>query len=208
MRENDKHYTSEEWADFARGRCSDDVWHEMQEHLQGGCPGCSSLLELWLGVLEIAEREEVFEPPPAAMRCAKALYSMFPPQQEKGPMFVFAHMVRMGQAALEGVRSAGPSTGHILFKEGTLLLDVHMQPRSAAERVSMVGQLLDTGHAQKIFANRAVSVMREKDILARTKTNGFGEFRLEFEPAADLLVMIELENNSYLVSRLPQTTQG
>ena len=205
---NSKHFSLEEWADFGRGRTTESVGAEMERHLSEGCARCARVLGLWKGVLDLARQEEAFEPPANAVRCAKALYAAFPPAKESKRRFTMAHLAGFPPTAMEGVRAAAPSPNHFLFKAGDLLLDIHLQPQSASETISIVGQVLDCTHPDKRFENQPVALVRRKDALARTTTNEFGEFRLEFKPDEDLLLMIELDQESYLVSRLPSRRAG
>ncbi len=208
MTNSRKHFSLEEWADFGRGRASLDARAEMEQHLAQGCARCAQALDLWKSVLEMARQEERFEPPANAVRCAKALYGAVAPAKAGKLSLRIARLAGFGQPALEGVRGAAPAASHFLFQEGALMLDMYMQPQPGSEVVSMVGQLLDSTRPDKRFENQPVTVMRESNALASTTTNEFGEFRVEFKPAEDLLLTIELENDLYLVSPLPSTQEG
>lgn len=196
------HFSSEEWADFARCRMAPERLSRMEQHLERGCKTCLETLQIWNGVLVAAAREEAFKPPETALRCAKALYSAFRPQPARRFSLSIAHMVRFPQTALQGVRGTGPA-GHLLFREGPLQLDIQLKTRSDSEAVAMIGQLMDSEHSDRCYGNRPVAVMREEAVLAQTTTNNFGEFLLEFKADEGLLLMIELENTSYLVSHIP-----
>jgi len=176
----------------------------MERHLDEGCHSCVQALDLWKGVLQAAAREDAFEPPENTLRCARALYSAFPPAVRSSLKLRLTRLAGFGQPALAGVRAASAGTGaHFLYREGSLLLDMRMQPKPASDSIAVMGQVVDSSQLNVRFDNRAVSVVRESDALARTTTNEFGEFQLEFQPAEDLLLIIELENKSYLVSHLP-----
>ena len=176
----------------------------MERHLQQGCSDCARTLEFWRGVLDAASREAAFEPPDNVLRCAKALYSAFPPDKKSGLNLRVARLAEYGQQALEGVRaSPGPIGTHLLFREGTVLLDTCVRPMRASESVSLMGQVVDSAQLNVRLEDRQVSVVRASNALAKTTTNEFGEFHLEFEPDEDLFLIIELENQSYLVSHLP-----
>ena len=199
------HFSLEEWADFGRDRVAPQDHARMEQHLERGCESCAQILELWKGVLQAASLEAAFEPPENTLRCARALYSAFRPAATPRVSLRVAHLMSFGQPSLAGMRSAGASapSSHFLFREGDLLLDMRMQSKPASDAVSVMGQVVDSKQLNVRFNNRAVSVVRESDALARTTTNEFGEFQLEFQPAEDLLLIIELENKSYLVSHLP-----
>jgi hypothetical protein len=199
------HFSLEEWADFSRGRMAPEQSRRMEQHLEQGCESCSQALKLWKGVLQAASQEDAFEPPDHVLRCAKALYGAFPLAIKSSLKLRVARLAGFNQPALAGVRAsgAGPAGSHFLFREGSLLLDMRVQSKPASDAVSVIGQVLDSSKLDVRFGNRAVSLVRESDALARTTTNEFGEFQLEFKPAEDLLVIIELEDKSYLVSHLP-----
>jgi hypothetical protein len=204
MTTNTVHFNLEEWADFGRGRVQPDDRARMEQHLDQGCSDCARTLALWNGVLDAASREEAFEPPNHVLRCAKALYAAFPPERSRDLSLRICRLAHIGHQALEGVRTApGAGATHLLFQEGSLLLDMQVRPKPASESVSMLGQVVDSAQQHARLQNRAVSVVRASKALARTTTNEFGEFELEFEAGEDRLLIIELPNNSYLVARLP-----
>lgn len=207
MTDND-HFRLEEWAEFVRGQVRPEDRARMERHLQQGCSDCARTLQLWRGVIDAASREAAFEPPDNVLRCAKALFNAFPPDKTSGLNLRVARLSQFGRQALGGVRaSAGPVGTHLLFREGTVLLDMRVQPVRASESVSLMGQVVDSAQLNVRFEDRQVSVVRASNALAQTSTNEFGEFHLEFEPDEDLLLIIELENQSYLVSHLPVPTK-
>lgn len=201
MSKNDKHFTVEEWADFGRGRCSREARSEMERHLAEGCKRCGALLELWTTVLDLAQREDAFAPPSNTVRCAKSLYGALPLREGKWRLS-WARLAAFDQPAMAGVRGAAPAANHFLFQEGSLLLDLYMQPQAASGRVAVVGQLLDSSRPDRQFENQTVILLQDLHPQARTTTDEFGEFRLEFTPGDDLILTIELEDQS-LVSHLP-----
>jgi anti-sigma factor RsiW len=203
MTNTSNHFSLEEWADYGRGRSSAEDRARMEQHLQKGCPACSRTLALWTGVLETASREDTFEPPKDVLRCAKALYSAFPAARSQGLSLRIAQLAGFGQPAMEGVRAAGAPGTHFLFRHNDLMLDMRIESKPASNAVSVRGQVVDASQLNVRLDNRAVSVLRQADALARTTTNEYGEFSLEFKPEEDLVLIIELENKSYLVSHLP-----
>lgn len=172
----------------------------MQSHLDSGCKECQQVAALWSGVLETAATDDAFEPPQNLLRCARA---MFAATRRLPKTRLLTGRLQILAPAMAGLRSDAHNMSHLLFKEGTLMLDVHLQPTSGSGRVALVGQLLDSARIGKRFENRSIALMREEDAVARTITNQAGEFSLEFNPGEDLMLLVELENSSYLVSRLP-----
>jgi hypothetical protein len=200
----ENHFRAEDWVDFARGCAKSEDGERMQQHLDAGCRPCSETAALWTRVARTAWREPDFEPPAGDLRCATALYGLFTRREPRGFKIALARLIGFNQPALEGIRGAG-SASHFLYRQRDVLFDLHLESRGASGNVSLVGQVLDTASGKR-YANRPVSVMRDRHALAQTTTNEFGEFQLQFTRENDLLIVVELENQSYLVSPLPADT--
>lgn len=199
----DNHFFSEDWADFARDCVRGEDRRRMQQHLDGGCTTCAETAGLWTQVAGIAARESAYQPSDRDLRLASALYAAIPPRHGRFEIRL-AHLVRPTPAALAGVRAAPGVANHFLFYQKDVLFDVHLEARDTSGVVSMIGQVMDR-RSGKRYDNRLVSILRRQDPLAQTTTNEFGEFQLRFHPAPDLIVVVELEEQSFLVSPLPGT---
>lgn len=71
----------------------------------------------------------------------------------------------------------------------------------------MVGQVFDPAHPEQRFEGKSVSLRREHEIVANSRTGAFGEFQLQFSVQQNLLLIVELERKSYLVSALPAVAE-
>ena len=197
------HYDIVNWVDFVRGHAAAELAPEMQEHLDRGCDSCGRTAGLWRRVLDLARREESFQAPHNVVRCAKALYSAFPPRKERSLRLHFGRLVGFNQPALEGVRGIGASASHYLYEEGGVLLDVRLEAEAATGAVSLVGQIVEPARREERREGRSVWLRRVEDDIARTSTDEFGEFQLQFMPQPDLLLVVELDDNSCFLSCLP-----
>ena len=197
------HFDSEDWADFARRCVRAEVRQRMQHHLDDGCASCAETAGLWTRVAELAARESSSEPADRDLRLASALYAAIPPRRGRFEIRL-AHLVRPTQMALAGVRAAPGVANHFLFYQRDVLFDIHLEGKDASGAVSMIGQVMDRGSGTR-YSNRPVSIRHRRDPLAQTTTNEFGEFQLRFHPRRDLIVVVELEDQSFLVSPLPNT---
>jgi hypothetical protein len=177
----------------------------MQRHLDEGCAACAQVLGLWRSVLEVASRETGFQVPETGVQCAKLLYRIARPERAGSLPLRWARLVFSSAAEplRAGVRSAGASTSHLLFEEGNYLLDLHLKPEEKRGMVSVAGQVLDRDQSLRVYENSIVAVLRHNAELARTATNGLGEFQLEFPPDDNLMLTVNLEGESVLVSALP-----
>jgi hypothetical protein len=196
----------EEWADFARGRAVAEFMTKMQGHLDEGCAPCAEVLGIWTTTLRVASRERDFEAPASGVRFAKALYGIAQPEKRDSVPLLFARLVfsSFAEPLREGVRGAGSSSSHFLFEEGNWLLDLHVKPLAEGDLISVAGQIFDRVHADRVYEGGAVAVLREKKELARTTTNEFGEFQLEFSQGDDLIITVDLQGECVLATSLPR----
>jgi hypothetical protein len=199
------HYSLEEWSDFARKRAPEAAVAQMQRHLDEGCAACAQVLGMWRSVLEVARRETGFQLPETGVHYAKALFRIARPERADSLPLRWARLVFSSAAEplREGVRGAGASTSHLLFEESDYLLDLHIKPEEERGIVSVAGQILDRAESLRVYANSSVAVLRQMTELARTTTNELGEFQLEFPPDDDLMLTVNLDGKSVLVSALP-----
>lgn len=80
-----------------------------------------------------------------------------------------------------GIRGAFASTRQLLYKSGSVCIDMRMQPKPGSDSVVLIGQLLDSASPTHGIGNIPVSLVCEGDTVARRKTNNFGEFDFGFE---------------------------
>jgi hypothetical protein len=203
-----KHYSLEEWADFARRRTSGESAAEMQSHLDEGCAACAEVSGLWSSVLEVASRETGLEAPESGVGYAKSIYAIAGPPKADSLPVRFARLVfsSFAEPLREGIRSSEASTCHLLFEEGNWLLDVHLKPHAERRLVSVAGQILERSLSAPAYDGHSVAVLCEKVELARGTTNEFGEFQLEFSPRDHMMLTVNLKGESLMVSALPAYT--
>ena len=199
------HYSLEEWSDFARQRAPGATVAKMQRHLDDGCAACAQVLEMWRSVLEVASRETDFQVPESGVHSAKALFGIARPESADSLPLRWARLVfsSSSEPLRAGVRGTAAPTCHLLFEEGNLLLDLHMKPETERSLVSLAGQILDRTQSDRVYENSSVAVLRQNEEVARTATNEFGEFQLEFPPGDNLMLTVSLEGELVLVSDLP-----
>lgn len=204
------HFSIEDWADFDRHVAPDDLRETMQRHLDEGCESCANIVQMWSKVVAAGIREASFEPPDSAIRWAKALYVLVPPQEAKPGLIEIARLVfdSLRQPVFEGVRGTGPSSCQLLFKSKNLMVDMRIESQPASNRVSLTGQVLDPLDATKHYDGTRIVLARGQERLTETVSNQFGEFQFEFTAGNDLQIVINLANNTFVVFPLPLSAQG
>jgi hypothetical protein len=206
MNSTEGHFSLEEWADFARGTLEPEHREKMQDHLDQGCRACAKIVDLWRSVLDIGRREKKFEPMDSDLGWAKTIYVAFPPGAARGLKLLIARLAASGRPALAGIRGSRSdrSPSHFMYQKDDVVLDLEF--RVNATTVSMVGQILDATTHKSQFGHRNVRLIREEGMLAQTTTNEFGEFRMDYGLQQNLLLVIELEDESFLITPLPHST--
>jgi hypothetical protein len=204
------HFATEEWADFARKRTTPEFEATMQAHLDDGCSACVDTARILQGVMELAGKLNSYRPSESCVRLVKALYNIVPRQAAQYRAVELMRLVFPAFPALvaEGLRASEIPNPHFLFQREDLLLDVQVEVRLESGRASMVGQLMDPSRPGRSFADRTITLMRQNTELARAVTNRFGEFHLEFKPAEDMMLAIDLEGEPLLVTPLPSFTSA
>ncbi|HXA57286.1 MAG TPA: hypothetical protein VNU84_07585 [Candidatus Acidoferrum sp.] len=187
-----KHYTSEQWADFARDVVKGNDKVLMQQHLDGGCRNCAKELGLWQRVSVVARRQSTAEPSEGAVRYAKAMFAAGGHRAaatETVPLVGQLLFDSLRAPALAGVRSAvaqGPR--QLLFGIGDHRIDLRLEPQFNSDKVAIIGQVLDSGNPDQVLSKIPVSLHRADKVVAASETNHYGEFQLE----CDLVGRLEL----------------
>jgi hypothetical protein len=191
-KERMKHFTLEEWADFVREVISHEQRATMQRHLDHGCKKCLKAVGLWRNVSDFARSEMAYIPPETAVRSAKAYYAFNRPQEGLSGVARIAKLIfdSFRQPLAAGVRTASVSARQLLYKVQDIQVDIRLEPE--ARRSSMVGQVLDSSRPDPAVKGAAVILLRGGQDVARTATNDFGEFQLEFDSEELLQLSIKV----------------
>jgi len=95
-----------------------------------------------------------------------------------------------------GARSSGVSSRQLLYRIGSIYVDMEIGKDADAERASVVGQMLDSSRPGHPVAGIPVALLDRGRNVARTLSNDNGEFRLVLETKKDprLSVMVGRKN--------------
>lgn len=191
-----KHFTTEEWADFARNVVGTDKRELMQDHLETGCKQCAGAASIWKRVHEAAQREASYEPPAGALRTVKAMYGVHRRPEISGASTSLGELLfdSMKAPMFAGVRSTAVDVRQLLYGQGDYRLDLRLEPRVDSDGISIVGQLLNSIDPKAALDAVPVALLRGSKVVAETTTNRFGEF--DFDTT--------LEKNLQLRVSIPQ----
>jgi len=201
-----KHFSLTEWADFVRDVPIPDKEHAMQAHLDSGCAECVKTSAIWRTVMDFAQQEKTYDPPTSSMRIVQAYFGPMQLAASAPEGLEIAQLAfdSFEQAGLAGIRGASSSVPRqLLYKCGTLCIDMRLEPKPGSNYVVLVGQLIDAKKPLKGFEDVQVSLLSEGDKLSETTTNKFGEFHFGFESVKHMQLFFGIEQKA-LVVPLPE----
>ncbi len=97
-----------------------------------------------------------------------------------------------------GVRSLSPGARQLAYQYKSVVIDLSIEFPEGSGRTSIAGQLLD-GERKGMNDGLSVLLVSGGGTLARTATNQFGEFHLEFESAESVSLEIRLGERSWVL---------
>ena len=201
-----RHFTLEEWADFARNVASPENTGKMQQHLAGGCGSCAQILETMKSVAILGSREVNYEPPVNAVRMGKLLMGSQKPKAvkkripEMWPLVFDSFM----QPAMAGVRVALIASRQLMYRKGNCYIDIRLEQAMDASEMSLIGQVLDTGQPGRDPGAIPVELLSGEKTIAGTATNNFGEFQFLFPVASDLQICVDPSSESCVYVKIPR----
>jgi hypothetical protein len=201
-----QHFSLTEWADFVRETNASEKRVSMQRHLDSQCAECLKTADIWRTVMDFARHEKAYDPPASAMRIVQAYFGPLQLATSAPEGLEIAQLTfdSFQQAGLAGVRGASSSVPRqLLYKCGTLCIDMRLEPKPGSNYVVLVGQLIDAKKPLKGFEDVPVSLLSEGDKVSETTTNQFGEFHFAFESVKHLQLFFGIEQKA-LVVPLPE----
>jgi len=196
-----KHYSNEEWVDFANGVVSPLQKQDMEKHLVSGCKKCNELAEVWQKVQRAASDEDRFQPPSDIVHLVKAEFANAGYGQQPGLLGALAELVfdSSRAQALAGVRSVGAQSRQMLFSSNPFQIDVKIESKVGEPRISITGQLMDVTKPDQIGKGVLMTLSNRRGQTIQTTTNDFGEFHAEIENRGDLEITFLAQDGKPIV---------
>ena len=105
--------------------------------------------------------------------------------------------------AAAGIRGAFTSARQLLYRSGSVCIDMRMQPKPGTDSMVLVGQLLDSASPTHGMSDVSVRLVCEGDTVACKKTNDFGEFDFGFETLHHSQLIIGIGKRKTIVVPVP-----
>lgn len=191
-----KHYSPEEWVDFAMQLTAQTQKAEMQQHLDVGCKKCAQLRTLWTRIGEIAAREHSLMPPDSAVQHIRSAFAslVMVPREKRAPLLPRLTFDSLWQPAIAGIRSSAFGMRKLVYKARDISVEMHIEAESRSERVNLTGQISFGSLQGQAVPSLPVMVSGPQGKISSTATNSFGEFHLSYVPDGELLLLFELES--------------
>jgi hypothetical protein len=147
-----------------------------------------------------------FEPPESSLRAVKASFQLrkvipFP----SGRLDLATLQFDSNREPLvAGVRSGHASARQLLYKSGTVCIDMRMQPTPGSESIVLVGQLLDSMNPGHGIGGIPVSLLSRGDMVSRKQTNQDGEFDFGLESHRDMQLVFGIGDSRTIVVAVPE----
>jgi hypothetical protein len=201
-----EHFSEQIWADFVRGTDNPGAHAELESHLAEGCKDCAASWQFWQQVQEIAAHENKHSPPEAAVRMAKVqlVASCAHETQEITATLTFD---TISQPLLAGVRSmAAAAARQMVYEADGLTVDLRFDSQAYPNKVHLIGQVLDKRVPRTSVGDAHVMLWTDQGLpIVETRTNGLGEFTLEFADLDNLKLSIQV-GRTHIRIPLPNLT--
>jgi hypothetical protein len=102
-----------------------------------------------------------------------------------------------------GMRAWQSFPRRFVYKAGSLMVDVSLEPQPDSPHVTLVGQLLDSLKPERPLGTLAVALRGPKGTIARAATDKFGEFHLDVTLEQGVNLEIETGANERVLVFLP-----
>jgi hypothetical protein len=199
-----KHFTIEEWVDFANELVGASQRKKMDQHLEEGCLRCKKTLSLWQRVRQTAESAAECDPPEHAVRIAKAGFAAARLERKSArvPGLVQVLFDSFLQPLVQGARSSASGTRQMLYRAEPYQVDLQIEAKPGANKLVVTGQLLDLRNPDAPGRDVAVTISNLRGQVVQTVTNEFGEFREEIQSSSDLELKLPGENEKAVIISL------
>lgn len=191
------HYDVTQWVDFVRGLANAGEAAPMQQHLDQGCESCAAAVRRLSALATMARTDDLNEPPAHLLRFAKAAFSLQQPSRLLSLPRLVARLAfnSLETAVAQGTR--GPVeelSRQSLYEAGDFSVHLRFEQPSGASRVSLIGQIANRRVPEPPMAHVPVLLTRGRSVVARSLSNEFGEFQIEYDPHPALRLHIPVSD--------------
>ena len=187
------HFEGGQWVDYVRGLICERDRLAMRAHLLSPCRKCGKTVDLLGKIGAVAAEERRYDVPAHVIRSVRAAYCLQQPEK----VYVLPRIV--GRLIYDSFREPLPAgllsrhrlSRQALYQAAHYSLDLRLERQHGSAGVTLVGQVANEREPASPPANLPVFLMSGKRIVARTFSNTYGEFQLNYQPARHLRLYIQ-----------------
>jgi len=184
-----RHIPQESLAEFIRQTLPPTEAGVVQQHL-AECRECTDLAGLFREVVRVGAKESAYEPPAGIVRIVKAYFETQQPETPE-PKGVFELLFdSLAQPAVAGARASVASARQLLYRVGTVYVDMRVDSEVNSERAALVGQMLDSARPGHPVSGVPVILLDGRKNVASAISNNNGEFQIEFMIKSNLRLSV------------------
>lgn len=190
-----KHIAQETLAEFVRQSLSEAEAKSVGGHV-AECRDCSDVAALFREIVRVGARETAYEPPEGIVRAVKAYFEV---EQRRAaqPKRAFELLFdSLAQPVTAGARASVASARQLLYRVGTIYVDMRVDSETNSERAALVGQMLDSAHPGHPVSGVPVILMDGRKNVASTVSNNNGEFHMDFVLKSNLRLSVTVGDAS------------
>ena len=190
-----KHISQESLIEFVRQVLPTAEALAVREHVNQ-CAECSESISVLTGVMHIGQKDSAYEPPEGIVRSVKAYFEI-EQQSASHTSGIFELLFdSFAQPSTAGARSSVASARQLLYRVGSVYVDMRVDSETNSDRAALVGQMLDSAHPGHPVAGVPIILMDGRKSLASTISNNNGEFHLEFLLRSNLRLSVTVGDQS------------
>jgi len=204
-----RHFGGEQWADFSRGiHIADEIRNGIVQHLDSGCRECTDSRQVWQSVATKARNEKTYTPPDDVVHQVKAMAVLLARHTDNSFAGELAKLVfdTFAQPITAGVRGAASNARQLLYRAGTLAIDLRVEVKPGEVPVFLFGQILQEGLSDQGQNEVAVTLLEGERTLEETKTNGLGEFEMHVPMLPGLTLSLRQSGGKHILIPLSAIT--
>lgn len=107
------------------------------------------------------------------------------------------------QPLVAGVRATAAVARQLLYRAGSVCIDMCMHPKPGSDAIVLIGQLLDSKRQDHGIKDIPVHLICDGDTISRKTTNQVGEFEFGIETPLELQLSFGIAGRRKLIVPIP-----
>jgi len=193
-----KHYGIVQLVDFARGLAPAEEARVMREHLASGCPECRQVADFCEKLSRVCQGMALRPVAESLVGQARAIFPVRLTEPRKRMFHLPVELIydSLLVPAPVGLRSTWQIGWQALYRAGDCSLDLRVEPELHSSRAAIIGQVSSHAAPETEMGGIPVCLKAGSVVVAETRSNRFGEFRMEFGQRKRLQLCVYLEDGT------------